>query len=231
MTLEEVPVETPSARRLRLLELCLVLLVAFGGSLLDSLADSWSGVRAESGETAVDHLYRILHATASLGVLAYVLFRQGRRLRQLGLTAEWRDIPATIALTCLAFLPAIAISKSFYGYLHSGALSHPLASFVGGMKLGPLLIVALLFSAALEELIVRAYLMTEIAALTGRMELAVLASTILQTIYHLHQGIPEALFSGCAFLIASIYYASTRRITPVILSHFLYNLLILGDPV
>lgn len=230
MTLEEAPVETPSARKLRLLELCLVLLVAFGGSLLDSLDAWWSAAPAASEESAVDHLYRILHATASLGVLAYVLFRQGRRLRHLGLTAERRDITATIGLTFLSFLPALAISRSFYGHSHGGALAHPLVSLAGGVKLGPLFILALLFSAVLEEVVVRAYLMTEVAVLTGRMELAVLASTSLQTIYHLHQGMPEALFSACAFLIASLYYASTRRITPVILSHFLYNLLIFGDP-
>jgi membrane protease YdiL (CAAX protease family) len=230
MTLEDVPVETPSARRLRLLELGLVLLVAFGDSVLTSLAAWWDDTPPVYDESAVDHLYRILHATVSLGVLAYVLFRQERRLRDLGLTAERRDITATIALTILGFLPTIALSKSFYGHLYTGALAHPLASFAGGMRLGPLLIAALLASAALEELIVRAYLMTEVATLTGRMELAVLASTVLQTTYHLYQGMPAALLSGCVFLIASIYYASTRRITPVILSHFLYNLLIFGAP-
>lgn len=230
MTLEDVSVETPPARRLRLLDLCLVLLVSFGDSVFFSLADWWRGTPVGAGETALDQTYRILHAAASLGVLAYVLFRQGRSLRQLGLTAERRDISATLVLTLLGFAPAIVICSSFYGHLYDGPAAHPFASFAGGMKLAPLLVVALLFSAALEELIVRAYLMTEVAALTGRMGLAVLASTSFQTLYHLYQGTSVALTSACVFLVASLYYAATRRITPVVLSHFLYNFLVLGDP-
>jgi membrane protease YdiL (CAAX protease family) len=70
-----------------------------------------------------------------------------------------------------------------------------------------------------EELIVRAYLMTEIQFLTGSVTKAVIISTILQTSYHLYQGGAAAISHAATFLIFSIFYAKTNRITPVILAH------------
>ena len=70
-----------------------------------------------------------------------------------------------------------------------------------------------------EELIVRAYFMTEIKALTGSTSKAILASTLLQTSYHFYQGAPAAFGHGATFLIFSIFYARTNRIMPIILAH------------
>ncbi len=58
-----------------------------------------------------------------------------------------------------------------------------------------------------EELIVRAYLMTEIGELTGSWLLAVLVSSLVQASYHLYYGMgrraASCFFSSC---ILSIYY-------------------------
>ena len=70
-----------------------------------------------------------------------------------------------------------------------------------------------------EELIVRAYLLTEVRQLTGSATKAVILSTVLQTSYHLYQGGPSALSWGIIFLLFSIYYAKTGRIAPIILAH------------
>lgn len=77
--------------------------------------------------------------------------------------------------------------------------------------------------AAREELIVRAYLMTEVADLTGHMGLAVLASVGFQTLCHLYQGTSAALANAGAFFVAAVFYASTRRATPLIVAHALHN--------
>lgn len=81
--------------------------------------------------------------------------------------------------------------------------------------------------AAAEELIVRAYLMTEVAELTGRMWIAVLASVGFQTLYHLYQGTPYALVSAGSFFVAALFYANTRRATPLILAHAWHNFWVL----
>jgi membrane protease YdiL (CAAX protease family) len=225
----EIPrVPAIPAPRLRALELILVLSVTFGNSILSSLVDWLSDKTASPSHASnITELYRIFGSLSSLALLVYVLFRQGRNLRQLGLTAERSDVPMTLALTALGFAPYILVGVLQRG-TYGGPAAHPWTSFLGSLESGPLTILALLLGAAREELIVRAYLMTEVAELTGRMTLAILASTVFQTLYHLYQGTYEALLAGVCFLIVAIYYAHTRRITPVVLSHFLYNLLNMG---
>ena len=71
-----------------------------------------------------------------------------------------------------------------------------------------------------EELIVRAYVITEIRWLTKSAVSAVIVSSLLQTSYHFYQGVPAALADGATFLVFSIYYARSGRIAPVILAHF-----------
>ncbi|HEV8580400.1 MAG TPA: type II CAAX endopeptidase family protein [Thermoanaerobaculia bacterium] len=221
---EDLAAHPASDKRLRTLELLLVLFVAFGSPLVFSLIDWWRNAPFSKEYPVRAQLAWSLQAAASICVVAYVLFRQGRSLRQLGLTASRRDIPATILLTAFAFAPSIVIA----GGVSSAPAFHPLASFAGGLTLGPLLWLTLLLSAACEELIVRAYLMTEIMALTGRMAFAVLASVGFQTLYHLYEGTPLAITAGVMFFINSIYYAYNRRVAPLILSHFLYNFILFG---
>src|SRR6266705_4901806 len=70
-----------------------------------------------------------------------------------------------------------------------------------------------------EELLVRAYTMTEVLWLTQSGALAVLVSVAIQAFYHLYQGVPAALGHGATFLVFSLYYLRTRRIAPVVLAH------------
>ena len=65
--------------------------------------------------------------------------------------------------------------------------------------------------------------MTETLALTGSSVLAIIFSVLLQTSYHLYQGLPYALGVGLMFLIFSLYYAHTHRILPLIVAHFMLD--------
>jgi membrane protease YdiL (CAAX protease family) len=76
-----------------------------------------------------------------------------------------------------------------------------------------------------EELIVRAYLMTEVRQLTGSAGKAIILSTVLQTSYHFYQGAPMAFSYAGLFLIFSCVYAKTGRITPIILAHLYMDVL------
>ena len=87
--------------------------------------------------------------------------------------------------------------------------------------------VSLLFAVVnpfFEELIVRAFLISEATLLTGSSGLAVILSVLLQTSYHLYQGIPNAVGDGLVFLVFSVYYAKTRRLWPVIFAHLWLDL-------
>nr|WP_246320496.1 CPBP family intramembrane glutamic endopeptidase [Paenibacillus qinlingensis] len=74
-----------------------------------------------------------------------------------------------------------------------------------------------------EELIVRAYIITESKYLLKNEEISVLISTVIQTSYHLYQGLIPALYAGIMFFVFSIYFVKSRRIVPVILVHLFFD--------
>ncbi|MDU0205838.1 CPBP family intramembrane glutamic endopeptidase [Paenibacillus sp. PFR10] len=75
-----------------------------------------------------------------------------------------------------------------------------------------------------EELIVRAYGITEFLHFFKKEEIAVLVSTLIQTSYHLYQGAIPAILNGLLFFIFSIYFAKKRRIIPIILVHGFFDI-------
>jgi membrane protease YdiL (CAAX protease family) len=75
-----------------------------------------------------------------------------------------------------------------------------------------------------EELIVRAYLMTEIKALTGSTAMAVAVSVVLQASYHLYYGWFGALTVAFSFLVFAVYYARSGRAVPVIVAHAAFDI-------
>ncbi len=70
-----------------------------------------------------------------------------------------------------------------------------------------------------EELIVRAYLMTEVMELTGSSTLAVVLSVFVQFAYHLYYGWSGAISLAFFFLALALYYVRSRRALPVIIAH------------
>jgi len=75
-----------------------------------------------------------------------------------------------------------------------------------------------------EELIVRAYVMTEIKELTGSTLLAILLSVLLQASYHLYYGWVGALSVAFPFMVFAIYYGRSRRVVPLIVAHAAFDL-------
>jgi membrane protease YdiL (CAAX protease family) len=75
-----------------------------------------------------------------------------------------------------------------------------------------------------EELIVRAYLMTEVIELTGSSTLAVALSVFVQFSYHLYYGWGGAISLAFFFLALALYYVRSRRALPVIIAHGLLDI-------
>jgi len=202
-------------RRLRLCELALVLGVGFLVSTVASILYWWTGQYSP----AADHLYlySILQDVLTISLLAYVLHRRGRGLKSIGLTARFSDLGWALLLMFFSGLVSRAVGQIFPRAPVDASVHRALLSpgFFAWLAIVP--------GAAREELVVRAYLMTEVADLTGHMGIAVLASAGFQTLYHLYQGTPAALMAAGSFFVASLFYASTRRATPLIIAHALYN--------
>jgi membrane protease YdiL (CAAX protease family) len=226
---EDVILEADPEKALRSRELLLVLFVGFGPSIFASIRDLQVGWQPNYVQSWFGAGSLLVGALARIALLVYVLSRRGRKLRQLGLTWERADVLPMLLLTAASFLPStLAVSLRSGPATALNILFPPTTPLLKGLELGPVWWASLLSSAASEELIVRAYMITEVVDLTGDVLLAVLASTCFQALYHLYQGSYATLLSAGTFLIYSIYYVRTRRATPILLAHFVHNLVVYG---
>jgi membrane protease YdiL (CAAX protease family) len=209
----------PGSRRLRLFELALVVGVGFMQSTITALYVWWVAEAPSSGGGVFSNVSHIVSSTLAIALLAYVLFRRGQSLKSIGLVFRRTDILWGLAILVFDKLMASAVSRAVSGF------ATPKGYPVGDS--GLLRWLSVIPGAAKEELIVRAFLMTEVAGLTGSWGIAVIASVGFQSLYHLYLGTPDALLTAGSFFVSAVYYANTRRITPVILAHSLHNFIYL----
>jgi membrane protease YdiL (CAAX protease family) len=221
------PAKPAEKKGLRYFEVCLVLLVALSSALTSSIYLLIHGPAASPQNTSWRYLTGTLHELIALALLAYVLLRRGRRFRDLGLQWSLRDCGVGVIL-CIAGIVCSWVGvmslQIFHGIAYGGVLrghsgrdfwAHP------GINGIPYLILTPFF----EEMIVRAYLMTEILELTGSSVLALGISVLLQVSYHLYYGWFGALMLAFVFLVFALYYVRYRRALPVIVAHELYDLI------
>lgn len=216
---------SPVSNLRRWTEVVVVTLFSFGKPLLAAIyylivgppSVPFSGARAISG---------ILNAVLGLLVLGCVLRWSGRRLRDIGVSWSLRDIGIGAVLAVGSYL-AYEVGANIT-FLVNFATHGALGPAYGGRSFyghpGVATIVYMNLAPVWEELIVRAYLMTEIIELTGSEALAVAVSVILQSSYHLYYGWRTALSIVCTFLVFALYFARTRRALPVIVAHVLLDI-------
>jgi membrane protease YdiL (CAAX protease family) len=215
--------------RLRVFELALVCSIAFGGSILASVAIFFGEHADRSGVGTLRWLNMGLLETAALALVWYVLRQRASSFRDLGFTWTKKDVAWSIPLWILGMT---AFSTLYYAIYSTGLASATgseatsrVASLLFGQKVSFLIIPFQFLNPFFEELIARAYVMTAVRHLTKSMPLAVIFSTVLQMSYHFYQGAPLATADGALFLVFSLFYAKTNRITPVVLAHFYIDIL------
>ena len=207
-------------RQVRIFELLLVCVIAFGSSILGSILFLAGLTPSRSGPDATRAISIVTEAGA-LALVWYVLMRRGKSFRDLGFSWAVKDVGISLVLWIGAYM---AYCVTYYAAYFIGFAPSTLKSSTAMDQaiFGTVPVVTLLFQFVnpfYEELIVRAYVMTEVKTLTGNLAKAVLFSVTIQTSYHLYLGLPRAIADGAIFLVFSIYYAKTNRITPVILAH------------
>jgi membrane protease YdiL (CAAX protease family) len=221
-----------SSKTYRALELHLVIGVAFAAPIFVAIYSLFFGsLMQDSQVSGVLVFYGLIYELLALAVLVYVLSRQGRGLKQIGLSFSWKDIPISLLLMVIAYIAySICYLAIFYGYYFGGrTLTQPakIQSYLDvGVTISTILFVIL--NPLYEELIARAYIISEMKYLTGSNSLAMLVSVVVQVLYHLYQGVPTAIALGAMFLILSIYYIRYKRIVPVVLVHLYFDLFALS---
>jgi membrane protease YdiL (CAAX protease family) len=217
-----------SNRKLRSFELILVLFVAFAVSVSVSIYSVVSGANLYGANNASAlNFAGVIQEVAALGVLFYVLFRQRRRPRDLGLSFKWTDLPLSVGLAFVAMIAEIILWQLLsYGFIRAtghGLNANPKNVEFIASSFTIWTLILIIVNPFFEELIVRAYLITEVQSLTGSAVIAVVLSVTLQATYHLYQGVTSVVLYAALFAVFSIYYARTRRIVPVILAHFYFD--------
>lgn len=215
----------PDARR-RWFELSLVLLVAFAGPIFRSTALLQSGPDAHSQIGSLRWIDGMVQEGTSLLLLGYVLARRNLRLSHLGLRWSLRDLGTGVGVAFLSYFSYAVgfqcihlLQHAFFPLAHNGPTPHQIFGHP------PLAAIPFsLINPFFEELTVRAYLMTEIAGLTGSWMLAAAVSVVLQTSYHLYYGWAGAFSLSFQFFIFAFYYARTRKATPIILAHGIFDI-------
>ena len=210
-------------RTSRKFQLGLVLAVGFLIPFVRSLGiflGTWHPGPATSSRFAL----RIAFELIGLLCLYLVLSYQKKRFQNIGLSLAIRltDLGHSFALFFGALVASALLGlalKLVYVFLGRGIRPQLDRAAVFGTALGVLPVLYVLLNPFYEELLVRAFLISEIEAIYRSTPLAVFLSVALQTSYHLYQGLPASLSHIPAFLLFSLYFVRTRRIVPVILAH------------
>ena len=225
--LQVIPAACASARTIRWIELILLLAVAFGASLYQAVMVLTQSATIVPSDTQ-RWILGMIHQITALGLCAYILHKQGRSFRQLGLVARWFDPFYGVGIMLLGLIASYATLFSLYraGLIsaserlgHATTIVRMLGSHVSWGA-----IVYIVINAPFEELIVRAYLLTDLRFLTGSTMIAIFGSAVFQGLYHLYQGWPTAVAATAGFLVFSLFYVWSRRITPIIIAHLLWDL-------
>jgi membrane protease YdiL (CAAX protease family) len=222
----EIPPSSTASKRQRWFELSLVMLVAFSGPVLRSIYILKNITSAAGQFTGPRYILGVVQEVTALLLLGYVLSRTARRFRDIGFHWSLREAALGIVVAVAAYMSYVvgyfalqAIHSALFGSFISQT---PDTKIFGHMGLAAVPFV--LINPFFEELLVRAYLMTELIELTRSYTLSVAVSVTLQFSYHLYYGWWTALSMAFSFLIFALSFAASRRSFPVITAHALFDL-------
>lgn len=178
----------------------------------------------------LDLTYQLLSigfALVPVALALYLLSAHGRSaVRRIGLdgTRPWRDLGVGAGLAALIGIPGLGL------YAAGRALG--LTVEVQAAALGaawwtvPVLILAALQNALLEEVVAVGYLMERLRDLRWSPALVVAASALLRGSYHLYQGWGAFVGNVVMGLVFAEYYRRRRRVMPLVVAHTLMDVVV-----
>ena len=235
-TAETAPAPTPSRVRLRA-EVLIVLGLSLGQAAVYAVVRLYARLTVEtplSQQTAtlnptrsprpyLDLTYQLLgigFALVPVALALYLLSAHGRRAaRWIGLdgTRPLRDLGAGLGLAALVGIPGLGF------YLLGRALGLNVEIQPAGIEpywwAVPVLLLAALQNALLEEVVAVAYLTERLGQMRWSVPVVIAASALLRGTYHLFQGPGMAVGNVAMGLAFAWYYHRTRRIMPLVVAH------------
>jgi membrane protease YdiL (CAAX protease family) len=165
-------------------------------------------------------LLGIAFALVPVALALYLLSAHGRSaLRRIGLdrARPGRDLAVGLGLAALVGLPGLAF------YLLGRALGLNVQINPAGLEpywwAVPVLILAALQNALLEEVVAVGYLTERLLELRWAVPGIIAASALLRGAYHLYQGPGMAVGNVVMGVLFSWYYLRTRRVMPLVVAH------------
>lgn len=176
----------------------------------------------------VDLVYQFLSlgfALVPVALALYLLSEPGRTAaRRIGfdLARPLRDLAAGVGLAALIGLPGLA----FYGISRAIGITVAInpAALNDHWWAIPVLILAALKNAVVEEVIAVGYLLDRLEDLGWSWPLRTTASAVLRGLYHLYQGVGPFFGNLVMGFVFNEYYRRSRRVMPLVVAHTLIDI-------
>jgi membrane protease YdiL (CAAX protease family) len=178
---------------------------------------------SRSARPYLDLVYQLLQigfALVPVALALYLLSANGRSaVRRIGLdrARPGRDLGIGVGLAALIGLPGLALYA--VGRAIGITVEVQASALTGAWWTVPVLILAALQNALLEEVIVVGYLMERLRELRWRTPAILVTSAVLRGSYHLYQGIGPFLGNVVMGLVFAEYYRRRGRVMPLVVAH------------
>ena len=225
--LAALSVQDSSSKRRRWFEVCLVMLLAFSGAFISALSYFRTGSPARNQIANSHWINATIHEIGILLLLGYILWRSARKFRDIGFQWSLRDAAIGLPVYAISYVSYV-VGATLINVICHRITGHYPAQIGGRQVFGHMPLIALpfhLLNPFFEELVVRAYLMTEIRELTGSVAIAALVSLALQTSYHIYYGWAGMLSVGFIFVVFTGFFMIWRRAFPLVVAHGISDVL------
>lgn len=171
----------------------------------------------------LDLTYQLLSigfALVPVALALYLLSANGASaVRRIGLTfaKPWRTVGAGVLLAAVIGIPGLVL----YGLGRALGVTVDIqaSALNAAWWTVPVLILAALQNALLEEVVAVGYLMERLRDLAWRPWAIITASALLRGSYHLYQGIGPFVGNVIMGVVFAEYYRRTRRVMPLVIAH------------
>ena len=186
-------------------------------------------ISPQSPRPYLDLTYQLLGIGFALVPVALALFfltTSGRNaLQAIGIDGRspWRDLAFGTGLAALIGLPGIGLY--FLGRVLGITVNVVPTALDAYWWTIPVLVLAAVQNALLEEVVMVGYLMTRLRDLGWSTPAMIVSSAALRGSYHLYQGIGPGLGNFVMGLIFGYWFHRTGRVAPLIVAHALLDII------